>query len=262
MAEVVHYYFDGSMTGLLSCVFRAFQFKEFDVELALYGGSQHGLFATTIDVPSNEQQAGRVWSALGQRISASSLKQFYFAYFSESLEAYQHLFTYCLYIFRSKNRVEKNYMHPSVLAIAQWAKKVGREKHRMEAFVRFKKTDDGLFLSLVRPDFNVLPLIQPHFKRRYQDQRWLIYDEQRDYGIYYDLHDVHEVSLTAKEIDATLDIGSSQRFSIELDEQELLYDQLWKDYFASINIKERKNVKLHVQYLPKRYWRYLNEKLV
>jgi hypothetical protein len=35
------------------------------------------------------------------------------------------------------------------------------------------------FLSLVRPDFNVLPLIQPHFKRRYQDQRWLIYDEQR-----------------------------------------------------------------------------------
>ncbi|HQZ59967.1 MAG TPA: hypothetical protein PLQ39_09830, partial [Acinetobacter sp.] len=25
---------------------------------------------------------------------------------------------------------------------------------------------------------------------------------------------------------------------------------------------ERKNIKLHVQYLPKRYWRYLNEKVV
>jgi hypothetical protein len=38
-------------------------------------------------------------------------------------------------------------------------KQVGREKHRMEAFVRFKKAKDGLFLSLVKPDFNVLPII-------------------------------------------------------------------------------------------------------
>nr|WP_268083442.1 DUF4130 domain-containing protein [Acinetobacter baumannii] len=33
--------------------------------------------------------------------------------------------------------------------MAQWTKKVGREKHRMEAFIRFKKTKDELFLSLV-----------------------------------------------------------------------------------------------------------------
>ena len=39
------------------------------------------------------------------------------------------------------------------------------------------KTKEGLFISLVRPDFNVLPLIQRHFKARYQDQEWLIYDE-------------------------------------------------------------------------------------
>ena len=51
-------------------------------------------------------------------------------------------------------------------------------------------------------------------------------------------------------------------FYSESNEQEQLYDQLWKDYFNSINIKERQNVKLHVQYLPKRYWRYLNEKLI
>ena len=34
----------------------------------------------------------------------------------------------------------------------------------------------------------------------------------------------------------------------------------WKDYLKSTNIQERQNIKLHVQYLPKRYWRYLNEK--
>jgi probable DNA metabolism protein len=70
------------------------------------------------------------------------------------------------------------------------------------------------------------------------------------------------VSLQAHEIDRNLSCGGSQSFQIQLAENEVLYDQLWKDYFHSINIQERKNIKLHVQYLPKRYWRYLNEKVV
>uniref|UniRef100_UPI00125059F0 DUF4130 domain-containing protein n=1 Tax=Acinetobacter bereziniae TaxID=106648 RepID=UPI00125059F0 len=56
--------------------------------------------------------------------------------------------------------------------------------------------------------------------------------------------------------------GTSQDFSIELDDDEILYDQLWKDYFNSVNISARKNIKLLIQYVPKRYWRYMNEKLI
>ena len=259
---MAYYAFDGSMVGLLNCVFRAFQFKEFHVQLRLFDGAQQGLFSHIIEIENNELHAQRVWSALEQKLAPNALRQIYFAYLSESLEAHQHLLNYCIHVFQQQKSVEKDYLHPSVLAISQWTKKVGREKHRMEAFVRFKKTTDGLFLSLVRPDFNVLPLIQPHFKRRYQDQRWLIYDEQRKYGLYYDLKEIHEVSLEANQIDRNIENGTSQNFQLELDEQEELYDQLWKDYFNSINIKERQNVKLHVQYLPKRYWRYLNEKYV
>ncbi len=49
--------------------------------------------------------------------------------------------------------------------------------------------------------------------------------------------------------------------TIVLDEQEKLYATLWKDYFKNTNIKERKNLKLHIQHVPKRYWRYLTEKM-
>lgn len=62
--EEVAYYFDGSMVGLLSCVFRAFQFKELQVRLCLNDAAQHGLFADKIEVANNEQHAERVWSAL------------------------------------------------------------------------------------------------------------------------------------------------------------------------------------------------------
>lgn len=270
------YCFDGTLTGLLCCVFRAFQFREYQVEIHAFDAHQNAsarqslqdnLFNVSIDVVSDEAHAQRVWTALKQKLSNNALRQLYYAFLAENTDAYQHIFNYCIYIFRHAqtqqiHSLEKNYTHPSVLAIAQWAKKVGREKHRMEAFVRFKKSSDGVFLSLIAPDFNVLPLIQRHFRNRYQDQRWLIYDEKRHFGIYYDLDQVQEVDLSAQTIDAQKEIGGSQQFLIDLDDQEVLYDLLWKDYFQSINIKERQNIKLHVQCVPKRYWRYLNEKSV
>ena len=43
-----------------------------------------------------------------KKLSSSSLKQFYFSSLSESLDAYQHLFNYCIYVFSSHSSVEKD----------------------------------------------------------------------------------------------------------------------------------------------------------
>lgn len=162
------YRFDRTMTGLLSCVYRSFQFKDFDVKLAS-NNSQASLFDECIEVASNDEHAERVWRGLKQKITAESLRSFYYCFLSEQEQAHQHLFNFCSYVFKNTHAVDRNYAHTDVLAVSQWAKQVGREKHRMEAFVRFKKCQDGLFLSLVQPDFNVLPLIERHFRNRYQD---------------------------------------------------------------------------------------------
>ena len=257
---MAHYCFDGTMTGLLSCIFRAFEFKEFNVTVTANLHAQNALFDEFTQVASNDVHGQRVWQGLKQKVSSSSLKGFYYTFLAESDAAYQVLFDFAVYVFQNTRTVDKDYGHPAVIGLSQWTKQVGREKHRMEAFVRFKKCKDGLFLSLVKPDFNVLPLISKHFKSRYQDQKWLIYDEQRKFGIYYDLDQVHQIKMNAEAVDQQLHIGHSQDFSIELDDDEVLYDQLWKDYFKSVNIEARRNMKLHIQYVPKRYWRYMNEK--
>lgn len=259
---MIIYEFDGTMTGVLSCIFRAFQFKDFDVRIVPKGMIQHHLFTEVIDVASNDEKAQRVWIALKKRVSSRAIRDFYYTFLSEHENAFQQLFNFAIYVFQSKNRIDTNYGHSAVLSLSQWAKQVGREKHRMEAFVRFKKCKNHVFVSLVRPDFNVLPLIERHFRTRYQDQKWLIYDEKRKFGIYYDLDQVHQIEMDANAIDRNLQTGFSQHFLIELDDDEVLYDQLWKDYFQRVNIVARSNLKLHIQYVPKRYWRYMNEKLL
>lgn len=126
----------------------------------------------------------------------------------------------------------------------------------MKAFIRFQKWSDGTFFTAVTPDFNVLPLIIQHFKNRYADQKWIIYDSKRHFGIYYDLKNVEKVSFD--EIDFQYQ-NNENTPSIGSDELQAKYEMLWKDYFKSTNIKERKNIKLHTQHVPKRYWKYLTE---
>jgi probable DNA metabolism protein len=151
--------------------------------------------------------------------------------------------------------METDYSHDAVLTINQTAKKVWREKHRMEAFVRFQKTGDGLYYAVIEPDYNVLPLIGRHFETRYANQQWLIYDAHRKYGIHYNGTYAVEVNIAFEETTAG---GKDVRHAY--DATESIYQELWKQYFKSVNIPARKNTKLHVQHMPKRYWKYLPEK--
>jgi probable DNA metabolism protein len=151
--------------------------------------------------------------------------------------------------------MEKDFSNAAVLAVTQTAKKVWREKHRMEAFVRFQKTGDQLFYSFIEPDYNVLPLLAKHFQQRYADQRWLIYDGKRHYGLYYDLQQVTEAYMSFSE-----DTANGKDVRPAYDASEVMYQQLWQQYFQSVNIKARKNTKLHIQHMPRRYWKNLPEK--
>ncbi|HEY3388941.1 MAG TPA: DUF4130 domain-containing protein, partial [Prolixibacteraceae bacterium] len=45
-----------------------------------------------------------------------------------------------------------------------------------------------------------------------------------------------------------------------LQEEEAVYQTMWKGYCQNIAIRERLNPKLQKQHMPKRYWKFLPEK--
>lgn len=254
---MVTYVFDGSFNGILTAIFESYERKQNKIKLVPQDHYITEMFGELLAIHTDLPKSERVWKGLKTKLNKTSQNQFYKAFLSENVEMFQHLFEYALYVFDNPDGYSKNFGNEHVLAITQMAQKVHREKHRMEAFIRFQKGSDHLFYAIVNPDFNVLPLITGHFKNRYADQPWIIYDERRKYGMYYDLDNVHEITFDFKPV------GSSaiELNTVTLDEEELLYATLWKDYFKSTNIKERKNMKLHIQHVPKRYWRYLTEKI-
>ncbi len=121
--------------------------------------------------------------------------------------------------------------------------------------IRFQQTKCEICLPLYKPTFNVLPLILKHFESRYSDQKWIVYDLKRNFGLFYNLQETSYIIFNFKSKDQ-LDPSNSSIYSTS----EIGFQQLWREYFESTNIKSRKNMKLHMQHVPKRYWKYLTEK--
>jgi probable DNA metabolism protein len=250
MTKIILQY-DGSFDGLLSAIFYVYEYKLSDVEIQR-DTEPKPLFGEVIFVPIDDEKAKRVWKSIKEK-SKNSWK-FYYSFLSERSDMERTLLAYAQHVFDQGN-VAGDYGNDAVMQVSKIAKSVGREKHRMEAFVRFRLTKDNIYFATIEPDFNVLPIILKHFKSRYADQEWIIYDLKRKYGIRYDLEKVEEV-----QFDFENNFNPTETSELIFAQEELEFQELWKNYFKSTNIKSRKNMKLHIRHVPKRYWKYLSEK--
>lgn len=246
--------YDGTFEGLLTAVFEVYEHKLLHVHLQKGEWRNTALFENVIKVVTETGRATRVLKGLQQKLSPIGLQRLYAAHMAEMEGEDDNLMGYIRHVFDSPVNVEEDYGNKYVMRVSEIVRMLRREKHRMEAFVRFQELKDKTFYSAIEPDFNVLPLLIRHFKSRYADQKWIIYDIRRSYGIFYDLHETQFISLDF----ATINPGN---VISAYDENEGLYQSLWKNYFTSVNISARKNTKLHLRHVPKRYWKHLTEKI-
>ncbi|MAP80131.1 MAG: DNA metabolism protein [Aequorivita sp.] len=247
--------YDGSFEGLLSTVFYIYEYQIDQFSVVKTEEYVANFFDKKEEIISNSNKANRVWKALSTKISANAKRKLYKAFLSELPGIENKICHFIQLAFASKYKIEKDFSNPTILEISKVVKMVDREKHRMDAFVRFRQTKDNIYFATIEPDFNVLPLNSDHFRERYADQKWIIYDVKRKYGLFYNLNTVTTITL---EIDEA--INNKQNELTFFSDTEVEFQQLWGNYFEHTNIKSRKNTSLHIKHVPKRYWKYLTEK--
>jgi len=136
---------------------------------------------------------------------------------------------------------------PDIRQVQQWRKQVGREIHKMHAFVRFRLVgtdpDSGReqFVAWFEPEHRIVRLAAPFFAKRFCGMDWSI--------------------LTPGEC-AHWD-GESLFFTpgVERDAapDEDALDELWRSYYRSIFNPARLKVKAMRSEMPKKYWKNLPE---
>ncbi len=252
---MIYFIYDRTFEGLLTCIFDAYFRKEFPQKL-ISESDAVPLFVETYKVISDSEKSERVLNSLKKKISSSAMKMLFVCSLSEDLETEMHIFNYIRKTVDLNRSIELNFADDDVLALSKVYKKVQQEEVRMRQFVRFQKTADGIFFAFIEPRYNVLPITADFFQDRFADQQWIVYDVRRKYGLYYNLEKVEEVFFD--DPDNLLSSGKLQPEQMDTYEQD--FQNLWKQYFKSIAIEQRKNPKLQKQFMPKRFWKYLIEK--
>lgn len=126
-------------------------------------------------------------------------------------------------------------------------KSVGRDYHKMTAFVRFKEIPlpHGIagrrrFLAWFEPDHFIVARVAPFFQRRFNDMDWIIATPRGSAS--WD----GQTLLTSTEPAQKPDISDET-------------DELWRTYYASIFNPARLKVKMMMTEMPKKYWKNLPE---
>ncbi len=131
--------------------------------------------------------------------------------------------------------------------LAQWCKAIGRDIHKMHAFVRFRlvATDQATgreqFVAWFEPEHRIVRLAARFFEKRFAGMDWSILTPLE--CAHWDGSALHFTSGVPR--------------SAAPDEDAL--DELWRTYYRSIFNPARLKVRAMQSEMPKKYWKNLPE---
>ncbi len=128
------------------------------------------------------------------------------------------------------------------------SKHVGNEAHKLKGFVRFKELKNNVLYAEIEPTNNILEIISLHFKKRMPNEYWCICDNKRNI-----------ISIYNKEKIIFIPKDKFNFLTNELSNNENNIENLWTTFYKTIGIETRKNDRCRMNFMPKKYWKYIIE---
>lgn len=242
----VIYLYDGSFDGLLSAIFKSYYSHEIPLSIEEDKNIQGAMFCDYLVVRTDLKKAERVSEAICKKISYKVWENLYYTYLSDTEQKGRLCLDYVRAGFHFGKKVN-SYMYIDCIAkVMDSVLRVKNEAHKFIEFVRFSEVDGGIYYSEIEPECHVLPLISSHFAKRFPAMPWMIHDTKRHLCMVYNGCECY-----LRETEGLPKINYTD------DEKE--YRKLWKNFYDTITIEERKNEKCRMGHMPKRYWKNLTE---
>lgn len=244
---MIDYIYDGSFEGLLTTIFYTFIEKE---PFTIFSTDTYSpnLFNNNRVISFEEDKFKRVYTAIDSKLSPLTLKKIYYVYLSNKKNKELLIYNYLKLCFKYSDNINLAKNNDIIINIDKTFKAVSKEAHLFTGLVRFREISPLTFYSKIQPDNNILPIILDHFTKRFSDQNFIIHDINREIAIVYNQQSSIISSLCKCDVDNFLSHYNNDSF-----------EDLFKTFYSSLNIKERANNKVQKQHMPSRYWKNLTE---
>ena len=241
------YFFDGTKNGLLTCIFESFYEKRIPDDVTTEC-VQCGLLDEIVTIKTDNEKAERVYKCLKNSKTKYLVSDFNLTFRSGEKKRFKVLFDYLNVAISNKNiDVSKAFALPEIQAFTDLKNRIYTETHRFKGFLRFMETEKGFYYACYEPDNDITELLVPHFTARLQSP-FIIHDIKRNILALCDGKRYKILN------------GGDNGVTVFMSESEEIFLDLWQQYYKSINIEERKNLRQMRNYMPERYWKNLSEK--
>ena len=251
----MEYRYDASFNGFLTAIFDIYNRKE-NPENILSLDDPVLQFSDIYEVITDVEKSERVWNGIVKTGGEETGKQIYYAFLSKENGVEIVLLQYIRHLFEVKRSIVSDMANPFVLKVHKLYRTVGHEAHRVLMFLRFEQAADGTYFAPFAPKYDIIPLTLRHFKARFNNQKWLIYDTVRNYGFFYDTKTIEQIVIDNQGFNN--ETGKLLKDVKHIEDEK--WQELWRIYFKKMAISERKNLVLQRNFMPKRFWKYLTEK--
>lgn len=245
LEEARRYLYDGSFEGMLCCIFTAFLRRETPAAIDPEGeGMQLSLIAPEL-IRTEPDKAKRVADALRGKVSPEALRMVKYGYLCDIPEKELCVLAYVRAVFSGGRQALTDFGDNRILQLSKAVRALRHEAHLYTGFVRFSDCGPAL-VSVIEPKNHVLPLLANHFRERLAGENYLIYDR------------THRQALLGS--GGHTAIGPMEEFELpKPNAEEDEYRVLWRRFYQSTDIRQRRNMRCQTSHLPKHFRPFMTE---
>ncbi|MBD5530450.1 MAG: DNA metabolism protein [Lachnospiraceae bacterium] len=248
------YQCEDSLEGVCTAIYRAYEDHVEHQDTWIRVDEELMLFGEYIPVETDLGRAEKVLRTLRRRFGQENYEDLCMALITPDPDKAQAVYRTIVYGLQAGAPLGHLLDHQTdsyVLQTFQLARKAGRECCQMKQFLRFRELERGILYAENQPKNHVLPYLMVHFADRFPQEDFAIRDIGRG------LLGVHpaggEWYLTdSRELLEALGQAA-------LSSREMAYEELFCWFCHKIAIKERRNISLQNQMMPKRFQKYTIE---
>lgn len=249
---MIVYTCEDTFEAMMTCIYDAWASKEGhqNIRLQTEPLGNYELFCDYRHVDADAEKCQKVIRSIQKKISFSAYQMVFRCAMSAQPEKLDVIYRFLLLGFAHGAKVTTMLQSPYVMAIFEADRTVKNEAHYTREFLRFQALPNNVLVSHIEPKADILTHLAHAFEDRLPSENWMIVDDKRQTAIVHPADtDSYLTKLTAGEME-------------KLKMTESLGDpfvDLWKTFFTTIGIKERKNPVCQRNHLPIWYRKHMTE---
>lgn len=245
---------EDSFEGIMSAVYDGWVYRNKygreNVSIKCNQPDNYNLFNTYIEIEKSEHKATKVAESIKKKFSGEVFYNIYMTAISDDKDKADLLFRYIQYAYDMGNRINECMAIPEVMNVIKIRKRVGFEFDHLRGFLRFTEMSNGTLKAQIEPKNDIINLLGDHFADRLPGENFMIEDVGRKKVL---LHKKHCDYFVYNNI-----VTEFGKYDI-MSDREKMYENLWRVFFDTIAIDERKNLELQRNNLPLRFRKYMTE---